>query len=98
VADGRSEYPGGPLPSDGSLGQRFRGRWQITASFYPGDTASPRRSPRARKVALQRDGKIQVVGSASNGTDGHGKDMAIAPTTPTCTLDQTFGHGGVAHP
>jgi len=39
-----------------------------------------------------------VVVPASNGTDGHGKDMAIARYNPDGTLDQTFGTGGVLHP
>jgi uncharacterized delta-60 repeat protein len=69
---------------DGSLDTSFSGDGKLTTDFGSGYDS-------ARGVAIQADGKIVVVGSASNGSN---HDFALARYNTDGTLDTTFGGTG----
>jgi uncharacterized delta-60 repeat protein len=72
----------------GGLDQTFNGTGVTTAAFDLGGL----NADTAAAVAVQRDGKIVVVGSAKGaGTD---VDFAVARFNTDGTLDATFGSGG----
>ncbi len=69
--------------TNGTLDTSFSGDGKQTTDF--GDFAN------ATGVALQGDGKIVVVGTASTGSDGH---FALARYNPNGSLDPTFSGDG----
>jgi uncharacterized delta-60 repeat protein len=72
--------------SNGSLDATFGSGGKVQAAF-----TNFINSPRS--VAIQGDGKIVVVGTASS-ADGTLSEFAIARFNPNGTLDATFGTGG----
>ncbi|MBW4694871.1 MAG: DUF4347 domain-containing protein [Lyngbya sp. HA4199-MV5] len=79
--------------SDGSLDTSFDGDGRVTTNFYTpsfsglSDTESP------KAVLVQPDGKIVVVGSASNDVR-YVPDFALVRYNSDGSLDSTFGTGG----
>jgi uncharacterized delta-60 repeat protein len=91
VAAGRAEIRGKPAEfalarfnPDGSLDTSFDG--DGTARLQIGNEGSY-----AYAVAIQRDGKILVAGSARNGN----WDFALVRLNPDGSLDTTFNDGGI---
>jgi uncharacterized delta-60 repeat protein len=70
--------------NDGTLDTSFGTGGKVTTDFGAADDV-------ARKVALQADGKIVVVGLHLNGTESA---FALARYTTSGKLDQSFGQGG----
>lgn len=70
--------------ADGTLDSTFGGGDGVVTTDFGGFDDS------ANGVALQTDGKIVVVGTASNGASG---DVAISRYNPDGTHDATFGGG-----
>ncbi len=83
VSDGSGDFVVVRYLANGSLDSSFSGDGKTSASF--GGTES------VGAVAIQSDGKIIVVGSASNGTD---YDVAVARFLADGTLDTSFGSSG----
>jgi hypothetical protein len=72
---------------DGSLDSGFGTAGIFAAEFNPGSSYDE-----LRKVLLQSDGKIVLLGSSTNGT----KKIAMMRLTTSGALDATFGTGGKA--
>lgn len=84
------------LRSDGTRDTDFcNGKGYQTVPFDL-DTATTRvRTDGAWQLLLQPDGKIVLVGIASNGAaGGNGADFAVARLLPDCQLDPAFGPDG----
>jgi len=83
----------GTLDSDFCNGNGFR-----TVAFDLDGATTDRKTDAALRLLLQPDGKIVLIGNASNGAaDGYGSDFAAARLLPDCSLDSTFGTNGKLH-
>ena len=89
VESGNEDFAIARYRTDGTLDTSFSGDGRVTTDFGGRDEANA--------VVLQADGKIVVAGSTDSGgsgSDGSGRNFALARLNPNGTLDPTFAFDG----